>query len=85
MKGCEFMQNKESKKIRKVHIKYENIISILYIMFAIYQTWYHITLNGLYPSLILENMIHIMFISAIHYIIKDIRTNKENWTLKDND
>lgn len=68
---------KESK--RKVSIKYENVISLLYVLFAIYQTYYHIQLNGLYIELFMEILIHIMFISAIHYIVKDIRKNPNNW------
>lgn len=73
--------SKQVKKVRKVHIKYENIISILYIVFAIYQEWYHITINGLYPYLVLEVIIHLMFIFGIWYILKDIRTNKDNWKM----
>lgn len=71
--------SKQVKRVRKVHIKYENIISLLYVIFAIYQEWYHISINGLYPYLILECIIHLMFIFAIWYILKDIRTNPTNW------
>ena len=71
------MKMKENK--RKVSIKYENVISLLYVLFAIYQTYYHIQLNGLYIELFMEILIHIMFISAIHYIVKDIRKNPNNW------
>lgn len=77
------MQNqnnvKNIKKGKKVHIKYENIITLLYIVFAIYQEYYHIQLNGFYSYLVLEVIIHLMFIFGIWYIIKDIRTNPSNW------
>lgn len=73
-------QTNQTKKVRKViKIKYENIICLMYILFAIYQEWYHIQLNGFYSYLMLEIIIHIMFISGLHYIIKDIRKNPENW------
>ena len=68
---------KENK--RKVSIKYENIICLLYVLFATYQTYYHIQINGLYIELFMEILIHLMFISTIHYIIKDIRKNPTNW------
>ena len=71
--------NKQNKKRKVVKIKYENIICFMYILFAIYQEWYHIQLNGFYSYLMLEIIIHIMFISGLHYIIKDIRKNPENW------
>lgn len=73
-------QTNQTKKVRKViKIKYENIICLMYILFAIYQEYYHIQLNGFYSYLMLEIIIHIMFISGLHYIIKDIRKNPENW------
>lgn len=73
------MNNTNTIKKRKVSIKYENIIGVLYVLFAMYQTYYHIELNGLYAELFMEILIHIMFFSTIHYIIKDIRKNPENW------
>ena len=73
------MNNTNTNKKRKVSIKYENIIGVLYVLFAMYQTYYHIELNGLYTELFMEILIHIMFFSTIHYIIKDIRKNPENW------
>ena len=71
--------NKQNKKRKVVKIKYENIICLMYIAFAFYQEWYHIQLNGFYSYLVLEVIIHIMFISGLHYVIKDIRKNPENW------
>jgi hypothetical protein len=74
-------QTKENKKRKVIKWKYENIICLFYIVFAIYQTFYHIQLNGIYHELVMEILIHLMFISGMHYIIKDIRTNKENWKI----
>jgi hypothetical protein len=60
-------------------IKWENIFTILYVGFAIYQTIYHIGLNGLYVGLVAELFIHLMFTFGFHYIIKDIRKNPTEW------
>lgn len=73
------MNNTNTNKKRKVSIKYENIIALFYLIFSIYQLVYHIQLNGLYFELTLEILINLMFMCGIHYVIKDIRKNPENW------
>jgi predicted Na+-dependent transporter len=73
--------NKENKKRKVLKIKYENIICLFYIVFATYQTIYHLQINGFYNYIILEILIHLMFISGLHYIIKDIRKNPNNWKI----
>lgn len=72
-----FTNEKKEKKGKVLHVKYENVICILYLAFATYQTIYHLQLNGFYLQLINEIIIHLMFIFALHYIIKDIRKNNK--------
>lgn len=64
-------------QLRKV--KFENIFTIMYIILASYQTYYHITLNGLYIGLLGEIIIHISFLIVFRYVIKDMRKDPENW------
>lgn len=72
------MKNKSfTSQLRKV--KFENIFTIMYIILASYQTYYHITLNGLYIGLLGEIIIYISFLIMFRYVIKDIRKNPENW------
>ena len=61
-------------------IKWENILTILFVGFAIYQTIYHLGLNGLYEGLVFEIIIHIMTIATMRYLVKDMRKNPSNWT-----
>lgn len=54
-------------------IKWENIITILYLLLIIYQLCYHIKLNGFTSNITIEIAIQCMFLYVIHYVIKSIR------------
>lgn len=65
------------KNLRK--IKWENIYSIVMIVFGIAATVAHIRLNGFYGELFLEWLIDEIFLFGGRYIVKDWRTNPTNW------
>lgn len=65
------MKNKKHCKV-----KYENIITILYVIYSILQVRHHILLNGVYNGIYIEIIYIILFTCMIHYIVKNIRLNK---------
>ncbi len=60
-------------------IKWENILTLLLVMVYTYQLLFHYTLNGFYIGILAEIVLNIMIIITLRYLVKDIRTNPENW------
>lgn len=65
------------KKLTK--IKWENIAMVGMIALDIMCILHHIELNGFYNELSLEIVIYGVSTIGVRYLIKDIRTNPENW------
>jgi hypothetical protein len=72
------MQKTNNKGVLK-RIKWENIITILLIIFDLYAIYSHIELNGFYSELGLEFIIYFGMTFGIRYIIKDMRLNFKEW------
>lgn len=72
------MQKTNNKGVLK-RIKWENIITILLIIFDLYAIYTHIKLNGFYNELGLEFIIYFGMTFGIRYIIKDMRLNFKEW------
>lgn len=72
---------KEKKNIRKVlkRIKYENIFTLIGIVFDFICIYKHIQLNGFYDMLGFEFIIYFGFTFTIRYVIKDMRINTKEW------
>ena len=82
-KSCYNLNNKKEKKnIRKVlkKIKYENIFTLIGIVFDFICIYKHIQLNGFYANLGIEFIVYISFTLLFRYIIKDIRKNPKEYT-----
>ena len=68
------MQKSNNKGVLK-RIKWENIITILMIIFDLYAIYSHIELNGFYNELGFEFIIYFGMTFGLRYMIKDIRKN----------
>jgi hypothetical protein len=68
------MQKSNNKGVLK-RIKWENIITILMIIFDLYAIYTHIQLNGFYNELGFEFIIYFGMTFGLRYMIKDIRKN----------
>lgn len=76
------MNNAKTKKsLRKVlkSIKWENIFTIIGIIFDFICIYKHIQLNGFYDMLIYEFIIYFGFTFTFRYVIKDLRLNTKEW------
>lgn len=72
------MQKNNNKGVLK-RIKWENIITILMIIFDLYAIYTHIQLNGFYNELGIEFFVYFGLTFGLRYIIKDIRLNYKEW------
>lgn len=72
------MQKNNSKGVLK-RIKWENIITILMIIFDLYAIYTHIKLNGFYNELVMEFFIYFGLTFGLRYVIKDMRLNFKEW------
>jgi hypothetical protein len=72
------MQKNNNKGVLK-RIKWENIITILLIIFDLYAIYTHIELNGFYNELVMEFFIYFGLTFGFRYIIKDMRINFKEW------
>lgn len=72
------MQKNNNKGVLK-RIKWENIITILMIIFDLYAIYTHIQLNGFYNELGIEFFVYFGLTFGLRYIIKDIRLNFKEW------
>ena len=71
-------KNNNNKGVLK-RIKWENILTILLIIFDLYAIYTHIQLNGFYNELGLEFIIYFGLTFGFRYIIKDMRINFKEW------
>lgn len=77
------MTSKTNKKGTKKQFKYELIILIIMLLFDNYCMIYHITLNGFnLINILKEIMIYYSLSFMIYYIVKDIRKNPKEYSLK---
>lgn len=77
------MTNKANKKGIKKQFKYELLVLIIMILFDNYCMIYHITLNGFnLINILKEIMIYYSLSFMIYYIVKDIRKNPKEYSLK---
>ena len=77
------MANKINKKGIKKQFKYELLVLIIMILFDNYCMIYHITLNGFnLINILKEIMIYYSLSFMIYYIVKDIRKNPKEYSLK---
>lgn len=72
------MQKTNNKGVLK-RIKWENIITILMIIFDLYAIYTHIKLNGFYNELVMEFFIYFGLTFGLRYVIKDMRLNFKEW------
>lgn len=72
------MQKNNNKGVLK-RIKWENIITILMIIFDLYAIYTHIKLNGFYNELVMEFFIYFGLTFGLRYVIKDMRLNFKEW------
>lgn len=72
------MQKNNNKGVLK-RIKWENIFTILMIIFDLYAIYSHIELNGFYSELGLEFIIYFGLTFGFRYVIKDMRLNFKEW------
>lgn len=71
-------KNNNNKGVLK-RIKWENIFTILMIIFDLYAIYSHIELNGFYSELGLEFIIYFGMTFGFRYVIKDMRLNFKEW------
>ena len=71
-------KNNNNKGVLK-RIKWENIFTILMIIFDLYAIYTHIELNGFYGELGLEFIIYFGLTFGFRYVIKDMRLNFKEW------
>ena len=71
-------KNNNNKGVLK-RIKWENIFTILMIIFDLYAIYTHIELNGFYSELGLEFIIYFGLTFGFRYVIKDMRLNFKEW------
>lgn len=71
-------KNNNNKGVLK-RIKWENILTILLIIFDLYAIYTHIQLNGFYNELGLEFIIYFGLTFGFRYIVKDMRLNYKEW------
>lgn len=71
-------KNNNNKGVLK-RIKWENIFTILMIIFDLYAIYTHIKLNGFYSELGLEFIIYFGMTFGFRYVIKDMRLNFKEW------
>lgn len=71
-------KNNNNKGVLK-RIKWENIFTILMIIFDLYAIYSHIELNGFYSELGLEFIIYFGLTFGFRYVIKDMRLNFKEW------
>lgn len=64
------------KKLNLKKIKWENINSIIYIIYELICILHHIKLNGLYINLLWELVLYNVLGFALWYTIKAIRKNE---------
>lgn len=74
------MNNANNKRKVLKRIKWENIFTIIGIIFDIICIVKHIQLNGYYNNLIIELFIYFGFTLLVRYIVKDIRLNTKEYT-----
>lgn len=72
------MQKNNNKGVLK-RIKWENIITILMIIFDLYAIYTHIQLNGFYNELGIEFFVYFGLTFGLRYVIKDMRLNYKEW------
>jgi hypothetical protein len=72
------MQKNNNKGVLK-RIKWENIFTIIMIIFDLYAIYSHIELNGFYSELGLEFIIYFGLTFGFRYVIKDMRLNFKEW------
>lgn len=70
---------KTNKMKGLLKIKWENIITIILLIFNIISIISHIKLNGYYIELGLETIIYLTFTFTLKYLIKDIRKNYKDY------
>ena len=71
-------KNSNNKGVLK-RIKWENILTILLIIFDLYAIYTHIKLNGFYNELVMEFFIYFGMTFGFRYIVKDMRINFKEW------
>ena len=71
-------KNSNNKGVLK-RIKWENILTILLIIFDLYAIYTHIQLNGFYNELVMEFFIYFGMTFGFRYIVKDMRINFKEW------
>ena len=71
-------KNNNNKGVLK-RIKWENILTILLIIFDLYAIYTHIKLNGFYNELVMEFFIYFGMTFGFRYIVKDMRINFKEW------
>ena len=71
-------KNSNNKGVLK-RIKWENILTILLIIFDLYAIYTHIKLNGFYNELVMEFFIYFGLTFGFRYIVKDMRINFKEW------
>lgn len=59
--------------------KWELLVIVIGVVLTIMSIKSHINLNGYYEGVRLEGLMGVMFTAGFYYIVKDIRTNPENW------
>ena len=67
------------KKIRK--IKWENLITIAMLVFAIERLLVIINANGVSQDTIIEIVFYALAVIGARYLIKDLRLNPTNWLI----
>lgn len=67
------------KKIRK--IKWENLITIAILVFAIERLLVIINANGVSQDTIIEIVFYSLAVIGARYLIKDLRLNPTNWLI----
>lgn len=73
------MQKNNNNKGVLRRIKWENILTILLIIFDLYAIYTHIELNGFYNELVMEFFIYFGLTFGFRYIVKDMRLNFKEW------
>lgn len=72
------MQKNNNKGVLK-RIKWENIFTILMVIFNLMAIYKHIQINGVYNELIMEFFVYFGLTFGFRYVIKDMRLNFKEW------
>jgi hypothetical protein len=72
------MQKNNNKGFFK-RVKWENIFTILMVIFNLMAIYKHIQINGVYNELGVEFFVYFGLTFGFRYVIKDMRLNAKEW------